>query len=189
MRYFLLAALLGGMVMVGACSSRQAGVAPMTEASSHRLAKIGDQEPVVVSLARGETVAPDLVTRTLGNFGSLQLVEMSRGVLEQLPAASELTVWGTSGELSKMDSQLRFKLLQSLAASGWESQTFHAIATFETPTANLERDLNDGGLTLGSLQGGIATLSGAPDALLNLLSRTDLRSLDLPNLLQPSTGR
>ena len=185
MKYMLIA-LTGALVLWAGCNGSQDRLVPMTESSTARLGKIAADEPVVVSLA--EKSLPATAGRSLGKFGDLQLLEISHADLPELSSAGQATVWGASRNVNKLDPRLRNKLLQMLAMDTWEGKTVDAIATFTTPTTNLPDELDRRGFRVGSLQDGIATLSGSPDALLDLLAYEPLRSLKLPNLLQPASG-
>ena len=151
-----------------------------------RLEALSEDAPLLISL-HGSGLPQEVAgARSLEALDTALLVLAPRGRLSELDGLDGLrraVVWGDEAALGRLDARLRPDLLAGLEASGGD---FDAVAVFADGAAPPRADLEALGLRVGSVIGGVATLSGPSVALLDLLVRDDLLRLERPALDLPT---
>ncbi len=163
-------------------------------ASAARLAALDGDARVLASLHGAPSPhdrLPRLAegSRVLGRTDGGVLLDVTQAELQtlaRLDGLTSVTVWGHAALVSRLESRLRFQMLQALDGGAEPRATaLPVIATFGGEAAlQADRIVASGG-QVRSTVGSIATIDAPVDAILRIAALPDVRELEQPSTLRP----
>jgi len=163
----------------------------LDSASRQRLAAVPEGTNVLLSLTADrppQDLPPLGGGRALGRTGNSVLLEVPPGVLPSLSKIDGLrsgTVWGPQNLLGRLDPGLLSAMLEAFDL-GTQTEAMSMIARFDDVAADPRPALEGEGAAIGSMAGGIVTLSASPEAALSILALPHLIQLTKPKLQHPT---